>query len=95
MSDQSNKLSKKDLLCIYIYTNSFSSSLGICIIQKQWLHLNYKRYLPGPSMEACMSVKSLSFMKTLIPSGGSDCNVCSCLATCRKTCGERFSEFDT
>ena len=53
------------------------------------------QYIHGPSMVAWISVRSPSFINTLIPSGGSDCNKWSCFATTRKTCGDKFSEFDT
>lgn len=53
-----------------------------------------RHYLPGPSMNAWMSVTSESLTTIRIPSGGSLINSSCSLTILRMVCGDRFSTFE-
>lgn len=85
-----------------IYTNNMFSAKSlfswafILLIGTHTHTADYGRYMaiPGPSMEACMSVTSSSFKKTLMPSGGLWVSSVISRRTCRTVCGWRFSTLE-
>lgn len=73
---------------------------GVPAVKKicnKWLDLDKYctvRYIPGPSMNACRSVTSVSFITIRIPSGGSFISSSCSLTIRRMVCGDKFSTLE-